>query len=372
MKPIAVLSTIRALLALCVTVTALASCASGVKTERFGSQAKQEVQLYTIVNKNGLIAKLTNYGALLTELHVPDRDGQFEDIVLGFDTLPPYLKRHPYFGCTTGRYANRIAKGKFTLDGKDYQLATNNTPNHLHGGNVGLDQRIWDAKIEAPGCIVFSYLSPAGEEGYPGNLQIEVKYQLTDYDELRIHYTATTDKATPVNLTHHSYFNLAGAGNGDILGHELKIFADHYTPVDDTSIPTGQIRAVADSPMDFTQSTAIGARIAHVPGGYDHNYVLRGQKGTLELAARLYNADSGRVMDLLTTEPGVQLYTGNYLDGTVKGKEGKSYEKHAGICLEAQHYPDSVNQPDFPSTILRPGETYTQTTVHRFFTLPAP
>ncbi|MBI4600603.1 MAG: galactose mutarotase [Planctomycetes bacterium] len=349
-----------------------------VKKEAWGKTAAGEaVDLYTLTTKSGLVAKITTYGALVTELHVPDRSGKAGDVVLGFDGLEGYLKGHPYFGCTTGRVANRIAGGKFTLDGKEHQLAKNNGPNHLHGGDMGLDKRVWRAKeVRSPDgvAVQLSYLSPDGEEGYPGNLAIEVTYTLTDSNELRIDYKATTDKATPVNLTNHSYFNLKGPGSGDILGHELTIAAGNYTPVDATGIPTGEIAPVAGTVMDFRSPMTIGARIDQLaadpgagnPGGYDHNYVLDNPTGNIALAARVREPETGRVMEILTTEPGIQLYTGNYLDGTVKGKGGKVYQKRYGLCLETQHYPDSVNQPSFPSTILRPGKTYRSTTIHRF------
>ncbi len=332
----------------------------------------QTVDLYTLVNQNGIVASITSYGALLTSLKVPDRNGKLDDIVLGFDSLAGYLKGHPYFGCTTGRVANRIAKGKFTLDGAHYTLATNNGPNHLHGGKVGLDKRVWKSRIipsDLGRAVTFSYQSPDGEEGYPGNLDIEVTYTLTFQDELRIDYKATTNKPTPVNLTNHSYFNLAGAGNGTILDHELTLSANKYTPADATDIPTGEIAPVQGTPLDFTRPTALGARIEQIkgpPGGYDHNFVLNNQDGSLALAARVYEPTTGRVMDVLTTEPGLQLYTGNYLDGSVVGKGGKTYPRRAALCLETQRYPDSVNQPSFPSTILRPGQTYRSTTAHRF------
>ena len=350
----------------------------GVTKTDWGKADGQPVELYTLVNRNGLIAKLTTYGAMLTELHVPDRNGKLADVVLGFDSLEGYLKGHPFFGCTTGRYANRIAKGQFTLDGQTYKLATNNGPNHLHGGLKGFDKRVWKASepISALGSAVkFTYTSPDGEEGYPGALSVTVIYTLTNDNELRIDYQATTDKATILNLTNHAYFNLAGAGNGDILKHELRITAEHYTPVDETSIPTGEIRAVKGSVMDFTQPLAIGARFDQLkgdpakndPGGYDHNYVLNKQgPGPLKLAAQLYEPTSGRVMLISTTEPGIQLYTGNYLDGTNTGKGGKVYKKNDALCLETQHFPDSPNQPKFPTTVLRPGQKYSQTTVHKF------
>ena len=333
-----------------------------------------EVDIYTLTNSNGLVARITTYGAMVTELHVPDRNGNLADVVLGFDNLDAYLAGHPYFGCTTGRVANRVAKGKFSLDGSEYTLATNNGPNHLHGGDVGLDKRVWNAEPVASAdrpSVKFTYTSPDGEEGYPGTLSIAVTYTLTNDDELRVDYEATTDKATPVNLTNHSYFNLAGEGSGPILDHELTIVAAHYTPVDDTGIPTGEIAPVAGTVMDFTSPVAIGARIDQLagdPGGYDHNYVLDNQDGDLALAATLHEPTSGRVLEVRTTEPGIQLYTGNYLDGTLTGKSGKVYGKRHAVCLETQHYPDSVNQPNFPSTILRPGETYRTTTVHRFST----
>ena len=347
---------------------------SRVEMTNFGTTAEGEpVQIYTLHNRHGLKAKVMTYGALLTELHVPDRHGNMADVVLGFDDLAGYLKGHPFFGATTGRYANRIAKGHFTLNGKPYTLAVNNAPNHLHGGIKGLDKRVWKAEpVKTPdgAAVKFSYSSPDGEEGYPGNLSIVVLYTLTDGDELRIDYEATTDQDTPVNLTNHSYFNLAGAGHGTILDHQLEINADHYTPVDETSIPTGEIKAVRGTVMDFTKPSAIGARFDQLggnPGGYDHNYVLNKPKaGALTLAATVYEPTSGRVMKVLTTEPGVQLYTANHLDGKLAGKSGKSYGKRGGLCLECQHFPDSVNQPNFPSVILKPGQKYRQTTVHKF------
>ena len=345
-----------------------------VEMTKFGTTAEGEpVQIYTLNNRNGLKAKVMTYGALLTELHVPDRTGKMADVVLGFDDLAGYLKGHPYFGATTGRCANRIAKGHFTLNGKPYTLAVNNGPNHLHGGIKGLDKRVWKAEPIKTGdaaAVKFSYLSPDGEEGYPGNLRIVVIYTLTDENELRIDYEATTDQDTPVNLTNHSYFNLAGAGAGTVLEHQLEINADHYTLVDETSIPTGEIKAVRGTAMDFTKRLAVGARMDQLggnPGGYDHNYVLNKPKaGALTLAASVYEPGSGRVMKVLTTEPGVQLYTANHLDGTLTGKGGKTYARRGGLCLECQHFPDSVNQPKFPSVILKPGQTYRQTTVHQF------
>jgi aldose 1-epimerase len=330
------------------------------------------VEVYTLTNARGMVAKVMTWGATLTELHVPDRAGKLADVVLGFDTFEPFLTKSPYFGCTTGRVANRIANGRFTLGGKEYTLATNNDPNHLHGGIAGLDKRLWEASIlpsTKGAAVLFKYTSPDGEEGYPGALAIAVTYTLTETNELIVDYHATTTATTPVNLTNHAYFNLAGAGNGTILDHKLELRAGHYTPVDETGIPSGEIRSVKGTVMDFTTPMAIGIRIdklAGEPGGYDHNYCLDNQDGDLALAARLVEPNSGRVLEILTTEPGIQLYTGNFLDGSITGKDGVTYLKNYAVCLETQHYPDSVNQPNFPSTILAPGATYTQTTVHRF------
>jgi aldose 1-epimerase len=331
------------------------------------------VDLYTMTNANGMIARVITFGALLTELHVPDRTGAMADVVLGFKTLDGYEGVHPYFGGTIGRVANRIAKGKFRLGGQEYTLATNNGPNHLHGGNKGFDKRIWRAQTvpAATGvAVMFTRVSPDGEEGYPGTLTASVTYTLTNRNELRLDYAATTDKSTPVNLTNHSYFNLAGDGAGDILGHELTLMADRYTPVDDTLIPTGEIATVRGTVMDFTRATPIGARIDQVPGpapgGYDHNYVLNHGGGVLAVSATVREPKSGRVMDVLTTEPGVQFYTGNFLDGTITGKAGVAYKKHFGFCLETQHYPDSINHPAFPPAVLEPNRTFKSTTVYRF------
>jgi aldose 1-epimerase len=330
------------------------------------------VDQYVLTNATGMKAKVITYGGILTELDVPDRHGKQGDVVLGFDDLDNYLKGHPHFGAITGRVANRIAKGKFTLDGKEYTLAINNGPNSLHGGLKGFDKVVWKAEPkETDDAVVvqLTYLSPDGEEGYPGNLTTVVTYTLTNQNELRIDYKATTDKATPVNLTNHSYFNLAGPESGDILRHELMLQADTYTVADDTLIPTGEIREVKGTPLDFTKPATIGSRIAQVAdktGGYDHNFVLRGKGEKPVLAARVYEPKTGRVMEMFTTEPGVQLYTANFLDGKIKGKGGVLYKKHQAFCLEAQHYPDSVNQPRFPSVILRPGETYKQATVYKF------
>jgi len=328
------------------------------------------VTQYSLANSKGMIAKFIDYGAILTELHVPSKNGTFEDIVLGCTSVEDYATISPYFGCTTGRYANRIANGKFSLDGKEYTLATNNAPNHLHGGTVGFNKVMWNAEtynIHGEGVgIIFTYTSPDMEEGYPGELKCKVEYFLTNKNELKIEYTATTDKKTIVNLTHHSYFNLAGQGKGTILDHSLMIAAKNYTPTDETFIPTGEIAPVAGTPFDFTTPKLIGKHIAQVEGGYDLNYVLDSQDGRLALAARVEEPTSGRVMEVWTTEPGIQFYTGNFLDGTIKGKDGKVYEKNYGFCLETQHYPNSPNQPDFPSTVLEPGKNYRHTCVYAF------
>jgi aldose 1-epimerase len=313
--------------------------------------------------------KIMNYGAIVVELRTPDRHGKLENITLGFPTLDGYLGKHPYFGATVGRYANRIALGKFTLDGTSYSLAQNNGPNHLHGGIVGFSHALWDAQpVQTHDSVGvrFNHTSPDGEEGYPGTVAATVVYTLTNGNELRIEYTATTDKATPINLTNHAYWNLAGAGQGTILDHELMLAADTYLPVDATLIPTGELASVAGTPFDFTSPHRIGARIGQVKGdppGYDHCFVLRGQKGALELAAHVRHVGSGRTMEVYTTQPGVQFYTGNFLDG---GPAGGGYPRNAGFCLETQHYPDSPNRPEFPSVVLRPGETYHEITVHRF------
>ena len=334
----------------------------------------RQVVLYTLTNPNGLRARITNYGAILVSLEVPDRKGELADITLGFDSLEGYIKGppyHPYFGATVGRYANRIGKAQFTLDGVLYKLATNNGENHLHGGIKGFDKVVWkpeDVKAESQKAWVkMSYISEDGEEGYPGNMACTVTYTLTEDNELNISYEAETDKKTIVNLTNHSYFNLAGQGTGDILGHELTLNAAKYTPVDEGLIPTGEIRSVTDSPMDFTSSMSIGSRINQVDGGYDHNYVLN-SGGTLALCAEAYEPTSGRVMAIHTTEPGVQFYTGNFLDGTLTGKGGKMYNKHYAFCLETQHFPDSPNKSDFPTVVLLPGQKYTSETVYKFST----
>ncbi len=347
--------------------------AMSANEEPFGQTPDgRQVALYTLTSPNGIKARITNFGAILVSLEVPDRDGGLADVTLGFDALDGYLGEHPYFGAVVGRYANRIGNAGFMLNGVEYKLAANNGENHLHGGIKGFDKVVWkleDLRAEGDEASVkMSYISEDGEEGYPGNLACSVTYTLTEDDELKISYEADTDKATVVNLTNHSYFNLAGQGTGDILGHELMLNAEKYTVVDEGLIPTGENRSVKDSPMDFTISASIGSRIAQVEGGYDHNYVLKSGGGSLALCARAYEPTSGRVMEVYTTEPGVQLYTGNFLDGSVTGKGGKIYRKHYGFCLETQHVPDSPNKPDFPSVVLEPGQKYATTTVFKFAT----
>ena len=345
---------------------------SGVAKASFGRIPDGgAVDIYTLTNAGGLEVRATNYGAIITSIRVPDRTGRSGDVVLGFDNLDGYLERHPFFGAVVGRYGNRIARGEFTLDGRTYKLATNNGPNHLHGGNKGFDKYVWNAEPLASG-VAFSRTSQDGEEGYPGNLEVRVTYTLTDKNELVVEYRATTDKPTPLNLTQHSYFNLSGDASGDILGHELTIAADRYTPVDSTLIPTGELAPVQGTPFDFRKPTAIGARINEPHEqlkhgqGYDHNWVLNRNGASPGFAARLVDPKSGRTMDVSTTEPGLQFYTGNFLDGTLTGKGGRVYQRRAGLCLETQHYPDSPNKPNFPSPILRPGREYRTTTVFTF------
>ncbi len=345
--------------------------------ESFGEMAMGlPVELFTLSNPQGIVAKITNFGGILTSLQTPDRDGKVDEITLGFDSLAGYLGEHPYFGATVGRFGNRINQGRFTLDGKQYTLAKNNNGlHHLHGGEVGFDKVRWKAQpYESDGesGVVLSYLSPDGEEGYPGNLSVNVRYALTDSNELRIDYSAQTDKPTPINLTNHTYFNLASAGAQDVLDHVLTLNADGYLPVDDKLIPTGMVAPVADTPMDFRTPHAIGQRINDVPGGYDHCYVINRTQADSEggrsqpvLTAKVFEPTSGRVMEILTTEPGVQFYSGNFLDG-LTGRAGVKYQKHHGFCLETQHYPDSPNQPTFPTTILQPDQVYNHTTIHRF------
>ena len=354
----------------------LSTNAQKISKESFGKTADGEsVDLFTLTNRNGMEAKITNYGGIVTTLTAPDRNNKYADVVLGFNDLDSYLKGHPYFGALVGRYGNRIAKGRFTLNGIEYKLAVNNGENHLHGGIKGFDKVVWTARsmrTKLGPALSLTYVSKDMEEGYPGNLIVKVVYTLTNNNELRIDYSASTDKDTVTNLTHHSYFNLAGEGTGDILNHQLLLKASRFTPTDAGSIPTGELRNVQGTPFDFLKSTSIGARINQdeeqlkFGGGYDHNWVVNGRAGTLRQAASVYESTSGRVMDVWTTEPGIQFYTGNFLDGTLTGKSGKAYARRNGFCLETQHYPDSPNKPKFPTTTLRKGATYRSTTIYRF------
>jgi len=330
--------------------------------------------LYTLKNKNGLVAQVTNYGAIIVSIYVPDRNGKFVDILQGYDTIKEYIDGNgPYQGAICGRSANRLEKGKFTLEGKEYTLAVNNGPNHLHGGLVGYSKVVWDVVSHSASKVQMSYFSKDGEEGYPGNLKVSVTYSLTDDNEFRLDYEATTDKSTLINLASHSYFNMAGEGSGDIYKQELLINGNFYTPVDETSIPTGEIRSVKGTPMDFTDAKAFGTLIdvedeqLKYGYGYDHNWVLNHRTGTLGLAAVARDPESGRVMEVYTTQPGVQLYTANWIDGE-KGKGGKKYGRRWAFCLETQHFPDAIHKPHFPSTILNPGETYKHSCVHKFLT----
>ncbi len=340
-----------------------------MKSEIWGlGPAGEKIEVFTLANAHGLRARVTNWGATLVEMTVPDKAGQFGDVTLGFDTMDSYLGPHPCFGCIAGRYANRIAAGKFTLDGLRYQLATNNGANHLHGGVRGFDKRLWKGEPAGPNGVRFTYVSASGEEGYPGTLTTIVTYTLTEADELRIDYAATTDAPTVLNLTNHAYWNLGASP--DVLGHTLRINASRYTVVDAGSIPTGELRAVAGTPMDFLKAKPVGRDIGAMkdsPGsGFDHNWVIDSPgDGRFALAAELYEPTSGRQMRVSTDQPGVQFYTGNYLKD-LPGKGGRVYQKHAGLCLETQHFPDSPNHPAFPSTVLRPGETFRSTTVHAF------
>ena len=334
----------------------------------YGNFEGKDITEYTITNPSGMQVSIINYGGTVTKLIAPDKSGKMANVILGYDSLAGYLqKENPYFNALIGRYGNRIAAGKFTLDSKTYTLAGNNNGNSLHGGNKGYDKVVWTAKKLSDSSLQLNYLSKDGEEGYPGNLNIQAVYTLTPDNGLKIDYTATTDKATPINLTSHCYFNLTGGADSTILNHELEIVADKYTPVNEVLIPTGQIADVKGGPMDFTSPKQIGKEIAQVPGGYDHNWVLNKKGTALEKVASLYEPKSGRYMEVLTTEPGLQFYSGNFLDGTLTNTlERKKYVKHAGLCLETQHFPDSPNQPSFPNTILKPGETYRHTTVYKF------
>ena len=342
-----------------------------LKKELYGEVEGEKIFQFTLTNENGMMVKIINYGGIITHLYIPDEQGTLTDIVLGYDSLQQYLDETPYFGAIVGRYGNRIAGGKFELDGKTYNLVTNDGQNHLHGGEKGFDKVVWNARDfihpDSAG-VILSYLSVDGEEGYPGNLEARVIYTLNNENELRVGYEAETDKPTIVNLTHHSYFNLKGQGEGDILNHQLQILADRYTPVDKTLIPTGIQERVEESAMDFRVPNSIGSRIADVEGGYDHTWVLNNydEGRSMHLVARLTDPDSKREMEIYTDQPGLQFYSGNFLNGSLTGKQGKVYHKHYGLCLETHHFPDSPNQPGFPSTELRPGEKYETTTIYKF------
>ncbi|HLB01054.1 MAG TPA: aldose epimerase family protein [Bacteroidota bacterium] len=344
------------------------SSVNRVTSTRYGRVGTADITQYVLKNSHGMTAKIINYGATITGIEVPDRDGKAGDVVLGFDSLGGYLRPdNPYFGCIAGRYANRIAGATFSLDGVRYTLAANNNGNSLHGGLKGFDKVVWTASaIDGVNGVRMTYHSKDGEEGYPGNLSVEVLYKLSEDNSLLIDYTATTDKPTPVNLTSHSYFNLSAGTEPTILDHVLMISAARYTEVDKRLIPTGRLPEVAGTPMDFTVPKRVGRDIGGVPGGYDHNWVLDDPNDLSRPVAELYDSTSGRFMQVFTTEPGVQFYAGNFLDGTLPGKGGVRYRRNAGLCLEAQHFPDSPTRPSFPNTVLRPGGTYTQTTVYQF------
>jgi len=338
----------------------------GITKQQFGTTDGQDVSLFTLKNEHGIEIAVTNYGGAVVSLKAPDRDGRFADVVLGYETLEEYVRNPRYFGGLIGRHANRIGAGKFSLNGTQFQLTQNNGANHLHGGAKGFDKRVWeviDQGSDGAAILCLEYFSPDGEEGYPGNVKANVTYKLSDDNELEINYEATTDRETIVNLTNHSYFNLAGSG--DILGHELTLHADAFTPVSKELIPTGEIKSVENTPMDFRRGKAIGADLVSA-GGYDNNFVISDYNASLRRAARLYEPESGRVLEILTTQPGIQFYSGNFLDGSLTGKSGAVYHKYTGLCLEPQHFPDAPNHANFPSTVLRPGETYRHVSKYRF------
>lgn len=367
------------LLTLTISATAQSSKHKpGVETQPFGTHDGRPITLYKLTNAHGVEVDAMNYGGIVVSIRVPDRKGEFADVVLGHETLEGYIPNPPYIGAIVGRYANRIANGTFTLDGKTYTLPKNDGPNTLHGGtDKTFNKVVWDGEaLKGKTGVAFSYLSKDGDDGFPGNLKVKVTYTLTDENALVVDYEATTDKSTPINLSQHSYFNLAGEGSGDILNQEMMLNADRFTPVDKNLIPTGELRPVKGTPFDFTTATKIGSRIDDsydqlvLGHGYDHNFVLNRKAGDtgLVLAARAYDPSSGRVMEVTTTQPAVQFYTGNFLDGTVTGKQGHVYKRRNAFCLETQHYPDSPNHPDFPNTILKPGETFHSKTVFKFST----
>ncbi|MDP4260970.1 MAG: aldose epimerase family protein [Bacteroidota bacterium] len=341
---------------------------AGITEKPFGTFEQKPVTEYTITNANGMMVSIINYGGAVARIITPDKSGNMGDVVTGFESLDGFLQKGvPYFGALIGRYGNRIANGKFTLDGKQYTLAGNDHGNSLHGGNKGFDKVYWTIDKQGDSSLKLTYQSKDGEEGYPGKLDVQVVYTLTADNSLKIDYTATTDKATPVNLTNHSYFNLSAGTDSTILHHQLELKADKYTPVNDALIPTGKIEDVKGGPMDFTTPKMIGKDIASVKGGYDHNWILNKSGNALEKVAGLYEPNSGRYLEVFTTEPGIQFYSGNFLDGTLTDtKKGQKYVKHGALCLETQHFPDSPNEPAFPNTILKPGETYKQTTIYKF------
>lgn len=340
---------------------------AGISKQAWGAANGQPVDLYTLRNSKGTVVTITNYGGIVTSFLAKDKNDSVASVVVGFDSIEPYLQSHPYFGSIIGRYGNRIGAGKFSIGDKNYTLATNNGANHLHGGVVGFDKVIWTAApvVDSLPSLKLSYLSKDGEEGYPGNLQVTVTYTLTEEDGLKIQYEATTDQATPVNLTNHSYFNLTGDTKETIFNHQLQLNADAYTPVDNGLIPTGEIRQVAGTPFDFRSPMPIGSRIDSVPGGYDHNYVLNNADGSLRKVAHLAEPVSGRFLEVWTTEPGVQFYSGNFLDGKFSNHTGTPVQLHTALCLETQHFPDSPNKKEFPSTILEPGKKYYTETVYK-------
>jgi aldose 1-epimerase len=347
---------------------------ASIEQQIFGQMPNgRNVELYILTNDHGFEARIMNYGGTLVSLRAPDRNGVHADVVLGFDEFASYLSQHPYFGALIGRYANRIAGARFTIDEKAYCFSANDGRNHLHGGRIGFDKTLWDVEADESAeepQLILSHFSRAGEEGYPGNLSVTVSYTLTAQNELRLDYSASTDQATVINLTHHSYFNLAGAGT--IHDHLLRLAADRYLPVDTELIPLGEQRSVRGTPFDFTVPRSIGSRISsdeaqlQLAGGYDHCWVLTAQSGACALAAELFDPMSGRALSVFTTQPGIQVYSGNFLDGRIEGKQGRRYQRHSGLCLETQHFPDSPNQPSFPTAMLRPGETYREMTVYRF------
>ena len=340
---------------------------SGITKQDWGEYDGKKVYLFTLQNDNGTTVTISNYGGTVTSFVTPDKNGKKSSIIIGFDSLHSYLQHPPYFGALIGRYGNRIGNAKFTLDSTTYKLAANNGKNHLHGGLKGFDKVVWDATIpnDSIPSLTLKYLSKDGEEGYPGNLQVTVQYTLTDDDGLKIEYSGETDKATPINLTNHSYFNLTGDVSNTILNHKLMIDADYYTPVDTSLIPTGEIKSVKGTPFDFTSPKLIGRDIDSVKGGYDHNWVLNKKDTSLQKVAELSDSISGRSLEVYTTQPGLQFYTGNFLDGTFINRYGKLIAKHSALCLETQHFPDSPNKPNFPSTILKPGEVYHTVTVYK-------